>query len=92
MSTTITRPLPGPGDLLQRTLPRGALAVKRPPVLADVRSPVLAAQIDARLPTAGPILLRNPGAAYEAQLHVAPLAQTTTHAAETRGRHVDTWA
>ncbi len=92
MSTTITRPLPGPGDLMQRTLPPGALAVRRPPVLADLRSPVLEVQIDARLPTLGPIILRNPGSAYESALHVAPLAQTDTHAAEPKAPRVDAWA
>jgi hypothetical protein len=88
----MSRVLPSAGELLQRVLPPGSLALKRPPVLADVTSPVLKMELQTKVPTGGPVVLQNPGSGFAAVVNVAPLTSWTLQDRPAPGRHVDTWA
>jgi hypothetical protein len=66
-----------------------------PPVAAqvDVRSRVLDAKPNTKVPVAPPIVLHNPGSAFSAVLNVAPLTSWTLQdSGERKGTKLDAWA
>ncbi len=64
-----------------------------PAAQPDVRSRVLQAELNTRVPVAPPIVLHNPGTAFSAVVNVAPLTTWTLQdSGERKGTQLDAWA